>query len=342
MSLLLRVARLTGPGRGSLRLTRPPAGLPPLVGGNQAAAPPATAAATRTSASVAGAGGSVRGVGGGAGAGGGRAFPPRHSTRGGGRPGGRVGAGGGGGGRGGGRGGGGRGGGGGGRPHRVHGGRDGRGGRGGGGGGGGGGAGRPALPPDVRVLLIGADGARLGTVTGAEAVAAGRAAGLDAVIVGGGGDGGGVAPPPPLVVRLMDLAAAEAAAAARAVAGAEKAAAAARASRKANAVKELRVSPSIGEADLGVKLRAARAFLESGRRVRLYVIFRRGQAGLADAARALLASLPPRLADVGTVQPRVDRRPPAAAAGVDADGGEAPRKREPLEVMLLPDRKSVV
>lgn len=193
-------------------------------------------------------------------------------------------------------------------------------------------------------MLIGADGSRLGTVTGAEAIAAGRAAGLDPVVVSsgsGGGDGDGEERRSPLVVRLMDLAAAEAAAAARAAVGAEKAAAAARASKKANVVKELRVSPSIGDADLEVKLRAARGFLEAGRRVRLYVMFRRGQAGLADTARALLASLPPRLADVSTVQPQVDRRPPAAVVdpGGGREGGDVPRKREPLEVVLLPIKK---
>ncbi|GAB0492756.1 hypothetical protein MMPV_004025 [Pyropia vietnamensis] len=335
---LLRVARLIAPGLGGLPLIRPPPRLPPLAAA-------AVAATSRTTASVAGAGGAARGVGGGAGAGGGRVFPPRHSTRGGSRPG----AGGGGGpravGRSGGQGGGWGGGGGGGSPGHAK--RNGRGGGAGGGGndgggrGGGGGMGRLALPPDAQVMLIGADGSRVGTVTGAEAIAAGHAAGLDAVVVSGGSGGGGgdgEAQRSPMVVRLMDLEAAEAAATARAAAGAEKAAAAARASKKANTVKELRVSPSIGDADLEVKLRAARAFLEAGRRVRLFVIFRRGQAGLGDTARALLASLPPRLADVSTVQPRVDRRPPAAALDVGGGGmgGDVPRKREPLEVVLLP------
>ena len=73
-------------------------------------------------------------------------------------------------------------------------------------------------------------------------------------------------------------------------------------------IKELRFGPNTGEHDFDFKLKHARAFLESGAKVRAFVFFRGRTIIFKDKGQILLLRLAQALEDIGVVEemPKLD------------------------------------
>lgn len=82
----------------------------------------------------------------------------------------------------------------------------------------------------------------------------------------------------------------------------------ARRSRKKVEVKEIRLRPKTGEHDIAVRIRAARRFLESGAKVKVWLRFRGREVTHPEVAMALLQRIADELAEVGIVEQRPVRR----------------------------------
>jgi translation initiation factor IF-3 len=76
----------------------------------------------------------------------------------------------------------------------------------------------------------------------------------------------------------------------------------ARKSRKEIEVKEIRLRPKTGEHDLAFKVRQARAFLESGAKVKVRIRFRGREITHPEVARAQLDRIAGELSDIGNVE----------------------------------------
>lgn len=142
------------------------------------------------------------------------------------------------------------------------------------------------------VLLIGAEGDRIGVKPLSEALTIAAEAGLDLVEVNP------VSSPP--VCRLMDYG--------KYRYEQTKRERAARKRQKTVEVKEVRLRPKIGDHDLQVKVRAARRFLDEGNRVKVTLRFRGRERDHLDIARALLMEIAEDVEDIGEVE-----QPPSAA-----------------------------
>jgi translation initiation factor IF-3 len=221
-----------------------------------------------------------------------------------------------------------------------------------------------------RVRLISEDGADRGEMSGRSAVAAAQAAGRDVLLVQSAPKGGAC------VVRLVDYAAVEEAARRKAYAARKKKREVSREDRKSGTMKQVRLSPSTGDRDFEMKMRQARKFLLEGYRVRVFMMFRRGQGRLHEDAKQALSQAAALLTDFGVLAgakklrgggggsgtsvdelfPTVDRQESAApaaagaatatatagaaaAAGAAAGQGTRPRAK-PLEVLLMPMKRA--
>jgi translation initiation factor IF-3 len=76
----------------------------------------------------------------------------------------------------------------------------------------------------------------------------------------------------------------------------------ARKSRKEIEVKEIRLRPKTGEHDLAFKVRQARAFLESGAKVKVRIRFRGREITHPEVAKAQLDRIAGELSDIGNVE----------------------------------------
>lgn len=155
------------------------------------------------------------------------------------------------------------------------------------------------------VLLIGADGRRVGVIPIREALSIAAEEGLDLVEVDP------VADPP--VCRLMDYG--------KYRYEQTKRERAARKRQRAVEIKEMRLRPKIGDHDLQVKVRTTRRFLEEGNRVKVTLRFRGRERTHTDIAEALLQQVATMLEDVA----EVEQAP--KAAGRDMTMLLAPRKK---------------
>ncbi|MBN1483273.1 MAG: translation initiation factor IF-3 [Chloroflexia bacterium] len=136
------------------------------------------------------------------------------------------------------------------------------------------------------VLLIGADGKRIGVIPLQEALRVAAAEGLDLVQVNP------VADPP--VCKLMDYG--------KYRYEQTKRERAARKRQRTVEIKEVRLRPKIGDHDLQVKVRAARRFLEEGNRVKVTLRFRGRERSHTDIAEELLNEFAGMLEDVAQVE----------------------------------------
>ncbi|MGC8873370.1 MAG: translation initiation factor IF-3 [Chloroflexia bacterium] len=136
------------------------------------------------------------------------------------------------------------------------------------------------------VLLIGADGRRIGVKPLQEALSIAAAEGMDLVEVDP------VAEPP--VCRLLDYGKFRYEQA--------KKERAARKKQRTVDIKEVRLRPKIGEHDLQIKIRAARRFLEEGNRVKVTLRFRGRESAHTDIAEDLLKQVATMLEDVAEVE----------------------------------------
>ena len=82
----------------------------------------------------------------------------------------------------------------------------------------------------------------------------------------------------------------------------------ARRSRKKVEIKEIRLRPKTGEHDIAVRIRAARRFLKSGAKVKVWLRFRGREVTHPEVATALLQRIADELADVGIVEQRAARQ----------------------------------
>jgi len=84
----------------------------------------------------------------------------------------------------------------------------------------------------------------------------------------------------------------------------------ARKAQKTVDIKEIRLSPKIGDHDVGYKVRDARRFLESGAKVKVRVRFRGREASHPELGLELLQKVADMLGDVSAVEqpPQVDGR----------------------------------
>jgi translation initiation factor IF-3 len=144
-----------------------------------------------------------------------------------------------------------------------------------------------------RVRLISEDGADRGEMSGRDAYDAAREAGRDVLVVHASPAGR------PCVVRLLNYAKAEEAARRSAYDSRKKEREVKREDRKAGVTKQVRLSPAIGERDFGMKMRQARRFLVEGHRVRVFMMFRRGQGRMQDDAKVALTRAANALAEYG-------------------------------------------
>jgi len=78
----------------------------------------------------------------------------------------------------------------------------------------------------------------------------------------------------------------------------------ARRSQKKVEVKEIRLRPKTGEHDIAVRIRAARRFLESGAKVKVWLRFRGREVTHPELAQALLQRIADELSDVSIVEQR--------------------------------------
>ena len=97
--------------------------------------------------------------------------------------------------------------------------------------------------------------------------------------------------------------------------------------RRMTTVKSLRVSPTTGDRDFEIKMKKAKEFLESGRTVKIFVMFKRGQGKLQQEAQDALKKAENALKDLGEAFKK-DEEP------VINDG-----RRRPLEVLIRPLKK---
>lgn len=135
--------------------------------------------------------------------------------------------------------------------------------------------------------------------------------------------------------------------------------------RRESALKQVRLSPSTDTNDVAIKVRQARQFLIDGYRVKVFMLFRRGQGGLHETAKETLIRIAESLSKFGNVQglsssgsisTLFDKRKPNRPTGIiarevhenaedykegedeeedDEEEDEAPKKK-PLEVLLYP------
>jgi len=143
--------------------------------------------------------------------------------------------------------------------------------------------------PSVR--LIGPEGQQLGVVSREQALAAAREAGLDLVEVAPNEN--------PPVCRILDF-------------GKFKYLQKKKQQKSQAAqikVKEIRVRPGTGEADLNVKINRAREFLTKKDKVLVSVMFRGREAAHMEEGEKVLNLIIERLADVGKVEGAPSRQP---------------------------------
>jgi len=81
----------------------------------------------------------------------------------------------------------------------------------------------------------------------------------------------------------------------------------ARRSQKRVEIKEIRLRPKTGEHDIAVRIRAARRFLESGAKVKVWMRFRGREVTHPEVATALLQRIADELSDIGVVEQRPAR-----------------------------------
>jgi translation initiation factor IF-3 len=84
----------------------------------------------------------------------------------------------------------------------------------------------------------------------------------------------------------------------------------ARKAQKTVEVKEIRLSPKIGEHDIDFRVRDAHRWLEQGAKVKVRVRFRGREITYPEIGRVMLQDVAKRLADVGTIEspPRMEGR----------------------------------
>ena len=75
-------------------------------------------------------------------------------------------------------------------------------------------------------------------------------------------------------------------------------------------IKEIKLTPNIGDNDYGVKMRAARRFLEEGNKVKFNLRFRGREMSYVDLGAAVLARAKEDLSDIAKVEqePKLDGR----------------------------------
>ena len=78
--------------------------------------------------------------------------------------------------------------------------------------------------------------------------------------------------------------------------------------QKSNELKEIRLSPRIGEHDLGVKVRKARGFLEKGDRVKVNLIFRGREIQHIDIGKDKLQTFFEDLSDIAEKETDIKRQ----------------------------------
>lgn len=138
---------------------------------------------------------------------------------------------------------------------------------------------------DEEVRLIGEDGAQLGIMSSAEALKVAEEAGLDLVKIAPN------AVPP--VCRVMDYG--------KFRFEQTKKEKEAKKNQKVIEVKEIRMSPSIGENDFNTKLKNGIKFLKEGNRVKVSVRFRGREMAHTDIGKELLADFAAQCEEVATV-----------------------------------------
>ncbi len=74
-------------------------------------------------------------------------------------------------------------------------------------------------------------------------------------------------------------------------------------------VKEIRVRPGTGEADLNVKINRAREFLTKGDKVLISVMFRGREAAHMEEGEKVLNHILERLMDLGKLEGTISRQP---------------------------------
>lgn len=176
---------------------------------------------------------------------------------------------------------------------------------------GGNGAARPG-----RVLLISNGGTKLGEMSEAEAIERAQGLGLALKIVGQVREGLSVMRMIDLDLEARRLRRKEAQRTKRRLEN-----------RRRSAVKSIRVSPTTGEHDFGIKMRHARRFLEEGKNVKVFVFFRRGQGKLQLEAKDCLKRAVDNLSEWGTV---VEQK------NGEEVGVRDPGEKRPLEVLFRP------
>jgi translation initiation factor IF-3 len=82
----------------------------------------------------------------------------------------------------------------------------------------------------------------------------------------------------------------------------------ARRSQKRVEIKEIRLRPKTGEHDIAVRVRAARRFLQSGAKVKVWLRFRGREVTHPEVALTLLQRIADELSDVGGVEQRATRQ----------------------------------
>ena len=147
---------------------------------------------------------------------------------------------------------------------------------------------------DKEIRLIGNDGEQIGIVSAAEALHIAEERGLDLVKIAPGSN--------PPVCKIMDYGKYRFEQSKR-----EKEA---RRNQHVIEVKEIRMSPSIGENDFNVKLKNGQKFLREGNRLKIAVRFRGREMAHTEIGEELLKKFASECAELATVDknPKLDGR----------------------------------
>ena len=147
---------------------------------------------------------------------------------------------------------------------------------------------------DKELRVIGADGAQLGILSGAEANRLAEEQGLDLVKISPN------AVPP--VCKIMDYS--------KFCFDQKKREKEARKNQRVVEIKEIRMSPSIDTNDLNTKIKAAQKFLSDGNRVKVSVRFRGREMAHTNIGEKLLLQFAEQCAEVASMEknPKLDGR----------------------------------